>query len=282
MEAPSAQDKVGFDAPMVISETRFRKDHPNGLRRVHPNNWILQLTVSGKALVDPGPDEVIVGQHDAMLYEPGVLMHVDNLPGPQWHHRWVAFKLAGRFKSLLDWPTRPSGAKLLRIRDQSIWQRVISAMDELEDAFFRRSPVRRMDLCFNLLHKALLWLEEANPRAHAPAEDPRILQAVGTIKQDYANKLTVESLASEVHLSPSRFAHLFRQVTGTTPMRYLETVRLDKAQQMLLGSRATLFEIARACGFCNEFYFSNVFHNRFDIRPDAFRRRARRHRHGES
>ncbi len=271
----------GFAAPIVIGRSLLTRDHPQGLNRIH-SGWILQLSLTGKALVDPGPDQFEVQPQDALLYAPGVPMHIVQLEDWQWEHRWIALKSVGVFGSLLNWPERPGGARRLRIQDADIWERVTLAIEELLNCYFRRSPVRRIDLCMNLIHKALLWMEEANPRSHPPAEDPRVLKAVGIMKQDFGKKLTVQDLASTVHLSASRFAHLFRQVTGQSPMRYLESIRLDQAQQMLLGSTATLFQIARACGFCNEFYFSNVFKNMYNIRPNEFRKQAGRHQADES
>jgi AraC family transcriptional regulator of arabinose operon len=274
---PRAPEYCRFDTPLIIAETFLRRDHPEGIHRVH-FNWVLQVSLSGRAIIDPGPNAFEVRPRDALLFPSMVPMRIAPIENEDWHFRWIALSSGERFDHLLHWPTRPSGVGHLQIEDADIWVRVVSALEELSDCAYRRSPVRRLDLCFNLLAKALLWMEDVNPLSHAPAEDPRVLRAVGFMKQEYGRKLTVEDLASKVHLSPSRFAHLFRQVTGQSPMRYLEAIRLDQAQQMLLGSRATLFEIARACGFCNEFYFSNVFKKRYNIRPNDFRNQSLWHR----
>jgi AraC family transcriptional regulator of arabinose operon len=87
----------------------------------------------------------------------------------------------------------------------------------------------------------------------------------------YRQRLTVEQLAAQAHLSPSRFAHLFRQEVGTSPMRHLEQVRLQQARRLLASTHLTVSEVADVLGYCNVFHFSKVFRDHVGQPPSQFR-----------
>ena len=60
--------------------------------------------------------------------------------------------------------------------------------------------------------------------------DPRIVQALATIRGDYGQCLLVSQLAARAGLSRSRFEHLFKDETGVTFKSRLRSLRLKRAQ----------------------------------------------------
>ena len=66
-------------------------------------------------------------------------------------------------------------------------------------------------------------------------------------------------LAAECNLSPRYFARAFKKSTGMPPHRWLTQRRLARAKDLLASSDLTLTEIATACGFYDQSYFTRVF-----------------------
>lgn len=65
---------------------------------------------------------------------------------------------------------------------------------------------------------------------------PQEVEAVcAFIRQYYAEHLTLEQLCRCAGLSKSTLLRAFVQAKGVTPYRYLEAVRIQKAQQFLFG-----------------------------------------------
>src|SRR3954453_9404998 len=64
--------------------------------------------------------------------------------------------------------------------------------------------------------------------------------------------LGLVELASEVGLSPSHFASLFRKTTGLSQHHYVIQRRLEQAQQLLKSTRLSIGEIATAVGFYDQ------------------------------
>ena len=85
--------------------------------------------------------------------------------------------------------------------------------------------------------------------------------------------LAVEALAAKVNTSPRTFARRFRQQTGTTPLRWLLTARVRRAQEMLELGSYTIEAVAMATGFQAPVTFRARFQQIVGISPSAYRRR---------
>jgi AraC family transcriptional regulator of arabinose operon len=86
----------------------------------------------------------------------------------------------------------------------------------------------------------------------------------------------VATLAAEVSLSASRFAHLFTGQLGQSPMRALLAARLLHAARLLEATDLPVERIAAAAGFASPFHFSRVFRQRYGTPPGAYRAGLRR------
>jgi AraC-like DNA-binding protein len=102
----------------------------------------------------------------------------------------------------------------------------------------------------------------------------RIRQSMQHIHAVHRNAITVEGLARRVAMSPSHYAHLFREVAGVSPMRFVRDVRLDAARELLLrGVRVGV--VAADVGFESGAHFSREFKRRFEVSPAEYVRRMR-------
>jgi AraC-like DNA-binding protein len=66
---------------------------------------------------------------------------------------------------------------------------------------------------------------------------------------------------------------IFKQVTGHTPIDYINKVRCKYATQLLLNG-ASVTETALASGFSDAHYFSNCFKKYIGCRPSEIRKRT--------
>lgn len=101
--------------------------------------------------------------------------------------------------------------------------------------------------------------------------DIRIDQCVTLMHEQYAQEWTIEQLAAQVHLSPSRFIHLFSQTHHMSPYRFLNRIRIGKAKEFLDNDHLTISEISHMVGFSNPQYFSRLFHREVGMPPSAYR-----------
>lgn len=84
--------------------------------------------------------------------------------------------------------------------------------------------------------------------------------------------LTVETLAKIAFISPSGLQRGFHQQFGLSPKQYLTKLRMDKALALLATTNLSIKEIAFACGFTDEKYFSHTFKKRIGCSPAQYRK----------
>ncbi len=95
-----------------------------------------------------------------------------------------------------------------------------------------------------------------------------------TANDGNADTRTVESLASIAHMSPGKFAQLFRDVSGTTPLAVLTKLRLQIAAQMF-PEMLPVVVIAESVGYASESSFHKAFVREFGCTPGEYRERVR-------
>ena len=81
-------------------------------------------------------------------------------------------------------------------------------------------------------------------------------------------------LCSVASVSESVLLRMFRSTVGTSPMQYVLSLRLDKAERLIVTTERTISEIAMMCGFSDMSHFARTFRERKGMTPTA-RRRAR-------
>ena len=109
--------------------------------------------------------------------------------------------------------------------------------------------------------------------ADAPAESA-LRQVTDAIAADPTADHSVKSLAALASLSTRQLTRLFHAELGTTPARYVETVRVDVARAALDAGRP-VGETARLAGFGSAETLRRVFVNHLGVSPRAYRDRFR-------
>ncbi|MGC9477472.1 GlxA family transcriptional regulator [Streptomyces sp. WG4] len=83
--------------------------------------------------------------------------------------------------------------------------------------------------------------------------------------------LTVPQLAAHAHLAPRTFARRFVTETGTTPLRWLLTARLDRARELLESTELAVDHIADRCGLGSPSNLRLHFRRTLGTTPTAYR-----------
>lgn len=102
--------------------------------------------------------------------------------------------------------------------------------------------------------------------------DRRIELVISKMETGIAKPWETAALAALVDLSPSRFRHLFKQETGLSPVQYLKTLRLQKAELMLRTTFLPLKQILTQLGIGSMNHFVNDFRKARGLTPAAYRR----------
>ncbi|WP_187442192.1 helix-turn-helix domain-containing protein [Sutcliffiella horikoshii] len=128
-----------------------------------------------------------------------------------------------------------------------------------------------------MLFYELLYLvcKERETRKKLKDTKEKIQEAILYIQNHYQDELTREGLAEMVGFSPGYFSQAFKKVVGSSPIDYLNEVRIKKAKEMLITSQHRLKTVANSVGYQDEFYFSRLFKKSTGISPTLYVRKSR-------
>lgn len=99
-----------------------------------------------------------------------------------------------------------------------------------------------------------------------------VSQAIEWIYNHLNEDITVEKLAEQVLMSPRNFARVFARELNTTPIKYVEKLRIETACRYLTETHLRMEEIANLCGLKNTVNMNRTFIKIFDTTPSQYRK----------
>lgn len=86
-----------------------------------------------------------------------------------------------------------------------------------------------------------------------------INRALNYIDHHYDEKISLEDVAQQLHLSKHYLCNAFKKSTGENMSLYINKLRIEKAKRLLVESDGRIKEIFEEVGYSNQQYFSKVF-----------------------
>ncbi|RAR42377.1 helix-turn-helix domain-containing protein [Paenibacillus sp. MDMC362] len=95
--------------------------------------------------------------------------------------------------------------------------------------------------------------------------------AISYIEDHYLEPLTLEEIAARSNISVRHLNRIFQSYYQTTPISYLQRLRLERARMLLRQSGLPITKISYECGFNDSNYFTRKFSKTYGVSPKAFR-----------
>lgn len=108
-------------------------------------------------------------------------------------------------------------------------------------------------------------------------ENSLIRKARQYVMAHLAEPLTLDELASELHLNKAYVSALFKKETGQTTNEFITQQRLRAAKMMLMETNLRIGEICERVGYQSDKYFIQVFRDHEGTTPLVFRQNLRRY-----
>ncbi|MNE99083.1 HTH-type transcriptional activator RhaS [compost metagenome] len=98
-----------------------------------------------------------------------------------------------------------------------------------------------------------------------------LANAISYIEDHYSEQITLEEIAVKSDISVRHLNRIFRAYYQTTPIAYIQRLRLEQACTQLKLTNRSITEISYLCGFNDSNYLTRQFKKTYGMSPKAFR-----------
>ena len=136
------------------------------------------------------------------------------------------------------------------------------------DGYIRMNKANLIRLLIAIFRLKKESIDKFNPQAYQKAV---VECAVEYMKEYYPEPISCEALASRSYLSVGYFHRIFKNVTGYTPIHFLQNIRIENAARLLRTTSMSIQKIAVTVGYSDMKYFYKLFEKKYNITPKQYR-----------
>lgn len=130
-------------------------------------------------------------------------------------------------------------------------------------------------VCQNLLEILLICMLRNDHLSIVPRDQKLLNRECAQIKNyldaNYAEDISLDTLAALTHMNKYYLAHAFAKYTGLSPINYLLQKRIQEAKSLLESTTCSIAEISNILGFSSQSYFSQAFKKATGKTPVQYR-----------
>ncbi|MBR6770130.1 MAG: helix-turn-helix domain-containing protein [Lachnospiraceae bacterium] len=131
-------------------------------------------------------------------------------------------------------------------------------------------------LCMSILQVLLVYLAREQQLSIISDSTFRISKECALAKRyidaNYAQNITLDTLAEITHINKYYLAHTFTSCIGKSPISYLTETRLRASMELLINTNLSIAQIASCTGFSSQSYFSQIFKKEIGKTPQQYRK----------
>lgn len=185
-----------------------------------------------------------------------------------WCFHWVHFDSAVM-----------EGYRKMLIEEFDTWRvseklRFICYFEKIHEVSAEANAMLRYALFSDLVSGLLLVLGNSSivDDGQRSVDSDAVHAACRYIEDNLKSDISIDQLASLVHLSKFYFIRLFKRLMGVSPYQYVQITRINRAKELLISTDFRINEVADAVGFSSAMRFTKFFSDMTGMSPSAFRK----------
>jgi len=116
--------------------------------------------------------------------------------------------------------------------------------------------------------------KQISEKEQLPENPLTIAPALDFIEENYAQRFSVDQLADLCHWSPTHFRRVFHSIMGTSPLDYINNIRIQKSCALLHNTDASILDISEMVGFHSISSYNRCFTKILHKSPRDYRRQV--------
>lgn len=207
-----------------------------------------------------------IRDQDRHLYEQTNNLHLTN----------ILYRSPGKFRFLSDveslLPNYEKSQSQWRVNQKTMLKAldIATQIKASEDWSLEAQAQAQQEQLFLTL---LILLRNTRNFSLLQNQELRLNHLLDWLDAHYSEDIEWKYLADRFSLSLRTLYRKMKQLTGITPQRYLNRLRLLQARHMLRHSDSRITDIAFRCGFSDSNHFSTLFRREFGCAPRVERRK---------
>jgi AraC-like DNA-binding protein len=258
-----------YDAELMVEAYQFR-----GVMQAFPNHfhehYVIGFIERGRRNLKVKGDCHVTTPGDLLLFNPGDNHACESADGQPLDYRCINIGRDVMAKAARE----IAGLEQAPVFTRSVVFHCALTGDlrELHNMILRgETGVQKEERFYFLLEQLLRDYAQAGESEPKVEQRAEIRAVCDYLAANYAKTVSLDTLAKTANLSKYHLLRAFTKETGITPYCYLETIRIDRAKELLKQGQ-TPAEVAQETGFSDQSHFTNAFKRMIGLTPGQFRR----------
>ncbi len=251
--------------------------------------YLLHIVRSGKGSFETLGKRTECKAGDVFIIFPNILMKYEADRADPWTYTWVAFNGETSEEVLASVgisPNEPVIHDCAIEKFTSLMLQIRECLSQSEEANMTVANLKASGLLLLLTHELgaklahnralqIEQIEGADSQASMLSKSKsqayrQVDQAVRLFTLQYAQPLSIATIARTLGYHRAHLTKLFKEVTGYSPQQFLFRIRMKKAEQ-LLQTDLTIAQVAASVGYNDALFFTKQFRKWSGRSPTAFR-----------
>ena len=260
-------NRESVEMPLILNcAGHFTSEHPfytdNTRGRL---DFYLMYINSGKLVVFNDDTPIEAGAGDLIIFRANNRYRYEYRGGEILSYFWVHFTGSEVESRLNEYSLECFPHLYSTVTQNHISQRIRTIFD----AFPKQDHLRERELSA-LLERLLITVSRSIIRDGE--KRGALTDSLRYIGLNYSASIRISDLASIEHLSVSRFNYLFKEQLGMPPTRYILTMRMSSAKELLASTNLPVKQIGIMCGYDDPHFFSKAFKSFYGTSPAEYRK----------
>lgn len=267
INTPSSSAKRTF---FYVQEMGYFKTMPSYFtERVGLASFLILYTLNGKGVLNYDGDEYILEKGDCFFVDCMNYHKYQTYDNSGWEFLWLHFYGASS-AGYYDEFTR-NGFRIINIETGGDFESSFRELLEVNKNRGMFSEVRSSAGIMDILTSLLMFDQISQNDLYGIPD--YIKNTIKYVDKHFKEDITLEGLSKLQHVSKYHLSREFKRFYGITIREYIINSRVTYAKELLKYTDLTVNEISYSCGIENVSHFINLFSDREEMTPLAYRKK---------